>query len=115
MATVRGVSEGMMSAESGYLLGAEGRRLLSTINKKGRLEAFGFFDHGGVFYREHPAAVRSSDYLFSVGTGLIFNWNNSISATIGYGQPIFTAESHKEEYRKKLAHGNGYFNVRIQY
>jgi hemolysin activation/secretion protein len=115
MATVRGVSEGLMSAESGYLLNFEGRRLLGTYRNKGRLEAFGFVDHGGVFYRTHPPEVNGEDFLFSTGLGLNLYWDKYLSATVGYGQPLFTAESHKEEYQSKLKHGNGYFTVRVQF
>ncbi len=114
-ATIRGANEGMMSGESGYLLGLEGRRLLSTLRKKGRLEAFGFFDHGGVFYRYYAEDAYPSDYLFTLGCGLMFSWGKYLSAVGGFGQPIFTAESHQESYKNSLKHGLGYFSTRLQF
>ncbi len=115
MATVRGVTEGLMTGDSGYYLNFEGRRHLFDFCNKGRVEAFGFFDQGGVFYRDRPVNTSSSDFLFSVGAGLNMAWSRYVTATLGYGQPLFTSESHKAEYRDKLRHGNGYFTVRVQY
>jgi hemolysin activation/secretion protein len=115
MATVRGTSEALMSAESGYLLSLEARRFLTETRHKGRLEAFCFFDHGGVFYRQHAPQLVPSDYLFTVGTGLIFNMSKNLSTTVGYGQPLFTAESHQSAFREDLKHGRGYFTVRAMF
>ena len=115
MATVRGVPEGLITGDSGYVLNLEARRQLVNCNNKAGVEAFGFLDHGGVFYREYPVDYHPSDFLFSVGTGLNMNLSRYVTATIGYGQPIFTAESHRNEYRDKLKHGNGYFTLRAQF
>ena len=115
MATVRGAPEGLMTGDSGYLLSLEGRRVLWNWRNRGAVEAFGFFDHGGTFNRVYPVDDYPSDYLFSLGTGLNMNWGRYLSATIGYGQPLFTAESHRADYRDKLRHGNGYFTSRAQF
>jgi hemolysin activation/secretion protein len=114
MATVRGVREGLMSAESGYLLNLEARRMLYQC-RQNRLEAFGFFDHGGVFNRIRPANVESADYLSSLGLGIIFSWNKYFSFIAGYGKPQWTKASHKEEYRKALKNGNGYFTLQATF
>ncbi|MDR2116818.1 MAG: hypothetical protein LBP87_10615 [Planctomycetaceae bacterium] len=114
MATVRGVQEGLMSAESGYLLNLEARRMLYQCKQK-RLEVFGFFDHGGVFNRTHPANIESADYLSSLGLGITFSWNKYFSFTAGYGKPQWTKASHKEEYRKALRNGNGYFTLQAAF
>ncbi|MDR0609497.1 MAG: hypothetical protein LBG58_05260 [Planctomycetaceae bacterium] len=114
MATVRGVREGLMSAESGYLLNLEARRMLYQY-KQNRLEVFGFFDHGGVFNRTHPANIESADYLSSLGLGITFNWNKYFSFTAGYGKPQWIKASHKEEYRKALKNGNGYFALQATF
>ena len=115
MATVRGAPEGLITGDSGYVINLEARRLIGNWNNKAGVEAFTFFDHGGVFYRTYPEEYHPSDYLFSVGTGLNMNLGRYVSATIGYGQPIFTAESHRDDYRDKLRHGNGYFTIRAQF
>ncbi|MDR1141152.1 MAG: hypothetical protein LBL62_05625 [Planctomycetaceae bacterium] len=114
MATVRGVREGLMSAESGYLLNLEARRMLYQY-KQNRWEVFGFFDHGGVFNRIHPANVESADYLSSLGLGITFSWNKYFSFTAGYGKPQWINASHKEEYRKTLKNGNGYFTLQATF
>jgi hemolysin activation/secretion protein len=115
MATVRGVTEGLMTGDTGYFLNLEARRQLFSYRNKIVVEAFGFLDHGGVFYWFYPAAEHPSDFLFSVGSGLNVNFGRYFSSTIGYGQPIFTAESHREQYREKLHYGNGYFTLRAQF
>ncbi len=115
MATVRGIAEGLMTGDSGYYLNFEGRRHLFDVGNKGRIEAFGFFDQGGVFHRDQPVSTSPSDFLFSIGAGLNMTWSRYVTATVGYGEPLFTAESHKDEYREKLRHGNAYFTVRVQY
>jgi hemolysin activation/secretion protein len=113
-ATVRGVQEGLMSGESGYLLSLEARRTLLR-GKNYQLDAFGFFDHGGVFYRGQPANVKSADYLSSLGVGMIFNWSRYFSFTAGYGKPQWINECHKEEYRKTLKNGVGYFTLQAAF
>ena len=115
MATVRGAPEGLMTGDSGYFFNLEGRRQLINLQNKTVVEAFGFFDHGGVFNRVYPVGEQSMDYLSSVGCGLNMNWRRYFSATVGYGQPVFTAASHRIDYREKLQHGNGYFTVRAQF
>ena len=117
MATVRGVPEGLITGDSGYFVNLEGRRLLMNWRNTNKfvVEAFSFFDHGGVFYRDYPDEYHPSDYLFSVGCGLNANLMRCVSATIGYGHPIFTGESHRDEYREKLNNGNVYFTVRAQF
>lgn len=114
MATIRGADEGLMSGDSGYLTSVEARRLLFEMSKEGRIETFGFFDHGTVFYR-NSGDLRCSDSLFSVGGGLIFNYGKYASATIGAGLPIFTNESHQEAYKDVLSEGRGYFTVRLMF
>jgi len=115
MATVRGMPEGLMSGDSGYFFNLEGRRQLVQWQNHATVEAFGFFDHGGVFNRMRPVDAHSMDFLFSVGTGLNMNWRRHLSATLGYGVPIFTAESHRADYKEKLQHGNGYLTIRAQF
>ncbi|MDR1924031.1 MAG: hypothetical protein LBQ66_06625, partial [Planctomycetaceae bacterium] len=125
MATVRGVQEGLMSGDSGYLLSIEGRReiwnnarFLRCCLPSGcepvrreifdtRLEAFGFVDHGGVFYRNYPPSLYSSDYIFSIGFGGILNVGKYVSVTGGFGQPIFTALSHQSDFRRSLKETRG--------
>jgi hemolysin activation/secretion protein len=138
-ATVRGTPEGLMSGDSGYLISAEGRYTIwdgadlslqqcdvkpcesvieqakKSIYQKSKIELFGFIDHGGVFYRDYPPMLRSSDFLSSLGVGVTVTLGKSFSATCGYGQPIFTAESHQNNYKEKLKHGNMFFNARIMY
>ena len=114
MATVRGAPEGLMTGDSGYFFNFEARRQLLQRDKFG-VEAFGFFDHGGTFNRVYPVIYKSADYLSSVGTGLNMNLTRYVSATVGYGKPIFTSSSHRTEYREKLRSGNGYFTVRAQF
>ena len=115
MATVRGTPEGLMTGDSGYVASFEARRRLTEGHHKVGVEAFGFFDHGGVFNRVYPVDDHPSDFLFSIGTGFNINWSRYVTSTIGYGQPLFTAESHREQYREKLRHGNAYFTVRAQF
>jgi len=115
MATVRGAPEGLMTGDSGYFLNLEARRQIVNWQDKAVVEAFGFFDHGGVFNRVYPVGEQSMDFLSSVGGGLNMNWRRYFTATIGYGLPVFTAESHRLDYREKLRHGNGYFTIRAQF
>ena len=115
MATVRGAPEGLMTGDSGYFFNLEGRRQLVNWRNKTVVEAFGFFDHGGVFNRVYPVDERPMDFLFSVGTGLNMVLGQYLSATLGYGQPIFIAESHRADYRDKLRQGNGYVTVHAQF
>jgi len=115
MATVRGAPEGLTTGDSGYFFNLEGRRQLVNWRNKTVVEAFGFFDHGGVFNRVYPVDERPMDFLFSVGTGLNMVLGQYLSATLGYGQPIFIAESHRADYRDKLRQGNGYVTVHAQF
>lgn len=115
MATVRGVEEGLMTGDSGYFVNLEARRMLMNCREKWSLEGFTFFDHGSVFYRNYPPGYHRSDFLFSLGVGLNFTWKRHFSATVGYGEPIFTAESHQENYRESLRDGNAFFTLRVQY
>jgi hemolysin activation/secretion protein len=114
MATIRGVQEGLMSAESGYLLNLEARRLLHQC-KQCRLDVFSFFDHGGVFNRVRPAGIKSADYLSSIGVGFSFSLNRYFSFSGGYGEPLWIDESHKAEYLKTLKHGNAYFTLQATF
>lgn len=138
MATVRGTPEAMMSGDSGYLISAEGRRLVWSGRRAesgnsmrpcdsvasylrrdwkeySKAELFAFFDHGGVFYRKHAVDLRPSDFLFSVGVGSTIQIGKHCMVSGGYGQPIFTAESHLKSYRHLLRHGNAFFNARISF
>ncbi len=119
MATVRGTEEALMSGESGYLMSLEARRLVwnndAPAYKMTRVEAFGFFDHGGVFYQDYPLELHPSDFLFSIGVGGMLSLGKYLSATVGVGQPLFTDESHQEAYRSSLRHARGYFTVRAQF
>ena len=115
MATVRGATEGLMTGDSGYFFNLEARRQLINCRNKVAVEAFSFFDHGGVFNRGYPTDTSPADFLFSLGTGLNINLGRYFSSTVGYGQPVFTAESHREQYREKLRYGNGYFMLRAQF
>jgi hemolysin activation/secretion protein len=115
MATVRGTPEALMSAESGYVLSGELRYLLLTTPLDGRLDIFGFLDHGGIFYRDSPSGMNSSDYLVSVGAGLTFSMGKSLAATIGFGQPLFKEISHQEKFKKELKSGKMFFTIRFQF
>jgi hemolysin activation/secretion protein len=115
MATVRGTPEGLMSAESGYVVSGEIRYLLFRTPLDGRFDVFGFWDHGGVFYRESPSSMDSSDYLMSVGAGVTFIMGKHLAATVGFGQPIFREMSHQERFKKELDHGLVFFTVRLQF
>lgn len=135
-ATVRGTPEALMNGDSGYLVSLEGRylfwtssrhcgqpepckpiaeKLCTDIRKNSRAELFTFLDHGGVFYRKHPGPMRQADFLSSVGLGVMVNVGRHLSFMGGYGQPIFTAESHQMIYRSKLNHGNGFFSARATF
>ncbi|MDR2641620.1 MAG: hypothetical protein LBC74_02375 [Planctomycetaceae bacterium] len=139
MATVRGTPEGLMSGDSGYLISAEGRYTIwddknlplqklrvgpcesvAQITKRAlrrnlKIELFGFIDHSGVFYRDHPPTLHPSDFLSSLGVGGTVLIGRTLSVTCGYGQPIFTAESHQDAYREKLKHGSLFFNAKAVY
>ncbi|MDR1484704.1 MAG: hypothetical protein LBT09_07755 [Planctomycetaceae bacterium] len=139
VSTVRGTPEGLISGDSGYLISAEGRytiwnganlslqkcrvapcesvavRTKKSFCQKTKIELFGFIDHGGVFYRDYPPTLRPSDFLSSLGAGGTIQLGKNLSATCGYGQPIFTAESHQSTYREKLKHGNLFFNAKVTY
>jgi hemolysin activation/secretion protein len=138
-ATVRGTPEGLMSGDSGYLVSAEARRTIwngascslrncevkpcesvtdrtqKLLSGRLKVELFGFIDHGGVFARDYPPSLRPSDFLSSLGVGSIASLGKHLSITFGYGQPIFTAESHQSSYREKLKHGSFFFNARAYY
>ncbi|MCL2743222.1 MAG: hypothetical protein FWE67_05155, partial [Planctomycetaceae bacterium] len=139
MATVRGTPEAMMSGDSGYLVSAEGRYLIwngcgskskyhsqrcdSFVNywkndwkENSKAELFAFFDHGGVFYRKPLAlSTHPSDFLFSIGVGTNILIGRHCAMSCGYGQPLFTAESHLEAYRNLLRHGNAFFTARVMF
>jgi hemolysin activation/secretion protein len=138
-ATVRGTPEGLMSGDSGYLISAEGRYTIwdgadlslqqchvkpcesiaeqtkKSLYQKTKIELFGFIDHGGVFYRDYPPTMHPSDFLSSLGVGGTITLGKNLSATCGYGQPIFTAESHQSNYKEKITHGNMFFSTRVIY
>ena len=121
-ATVRGTPEALMSGDSGYLATLEGRYAVwngsqsaRKFIKNSKIELFTFLDHGGVVYREHSAPMRSADFLSSIGIGLMANLGNHISLMGGFGQPIFTAESHLDVYKDELKHGNAFFSARATF
>jgi hemolysin activation/secretion protein len=138
-ATVRGTPEGLMSGDSGYLISMEGRytiwnstdllsqkchvnpcesvarRTKKHLCQKTKIDLFSFIDHGGVFYRDYPPPMRPSDFLTSLGIGGTITLGKTLSATCGYGQPIFTAESHQDTYKEKIKHGNIFFSARAIY
>ncbi|MDR2706307.1 MAG: hypothetical protein LBC02_11070 [Planctomycetaceae bacterium] len=125
MSTVRGAEESLMSGDSGYVLSLEGRykigrhhELACTTHSKvfqPRLEGFVFFDHGGVFYRDYPPSLYSSDFMFSVGIGGNLNIGKYISFTSGIGQPIFTSLSHQSVFKQSLNNARGYFTAQITF
>ncbi|MDR1479702.1 MAG: hypothetical protein LBJ00_12275 [Planctomycetaceae bacterium] len=139
VATVRGTPEGLMSGDSGYLVSAEARYTIwdgadlslqkcrvkpcesvvkqsqEIMSREFRVDLFSFIDHGGVFYRDYPPTLRPSDFLSSLGVGGTATLGKHLSVTCGYGQPIFTAESHQNSYREKLKHGSFFFNSRVLY
>ncbi|MDR2861917.1 MAG: hypothetical protein LBV07_05160 [Syntrophobacterales bacterium] len=115
MATVRGTPEALMSAESGYVLSGEIRYLLLKTAFDGRFDIFGFLDHGGVFYRDSPSGMNSSDYLMSVGAGVTFIMGKHLAATVGFGQPIFREISHQDSFKRELNHGKAFFTIRLQF
>jgi hemolysin activation/secretion protein len=136
-ATVRGTPEALMNGDSGYLISLEGRYRLAggssnrdcvptpcgsvaenfrtDIRKNSRADLFVFCDHGGVFYRERTAGMRQADFLTSIGLGTMLNVGRHLTFTGGFGQPIFTAESHQTNYRTKLQHGSGFFSARCSF
>jgi len=115
MATVRGAPEALMSAESGYVASGEVRYQILTTPGSGRLDVFGFLDHGGIFYRESPPGMRSDGYLASVGAGLTFMMGRHLAATVGYGQPIFKEMSNQDRFKEELNSGKVFFTVRLQF
>jgi hemolysin activation/secretion protein len=125
MSTVRGVEEGLMNGDSGYLISVEGRYRFGqhkaqgcTVNSRKfqtQLESFVFFDHGGVFYRDYPPSFHSSDFIFSAGIGGNLNIGNCISITAGVGQPIFTKLSHQPAFRESLHTVRGFFTAKITF
>jgi hemolysin activation/secretion protein len=140
MATVRGTPEAMMSGDSGYLISAEGRRLVWSgcrhsksegvvrpcesvahylrrdWKESSKVELFAFFDHGGIFYRTPLSlAPNPSDFLFSIGVGTTIQIGKHCMVSGGYGQPIFTAESHLASYQHLLLHGNAFFTARVSF
>jgi hemolysin activation/secretion protein len=128
MSTVRGVEEGLMSGDSGYLISLEGRYKFGRHNKEQkctdsrksqilqpRFEGFVFFDHGGVFYRDSPPSLRSSDFIFSIGIGGNLNIGKYTSITGGVGQPLFTKLSHQSAFRESLNTPRGYFTAKITF
>jgi hemolysin activation/secretion protein len=114
-----------MSGDSGYVISVEGRYKIGRHKKQicatnfnkfqPRLEGFVFFDHGGVFYRDYPPSLYSSDFIFSVGVGGNLNVGKHISITGGVGQPIFTDLSHQSVFKQSLNNARGYFTAQITF
>jgi hemolysin activation/secretion protein len=134
-ATVRGHDEGLLSGDSGFLVTAEARynlwnnsrlhynpyypvfskhNLKRELCEGSRADAFLFFDNGGVFYRTYPAGSGGYDNLASIGAGTLLTLGKHFSATLGYGQPIFT-DGASEQYRSTMLHGNLFMNVRATF
>jgi hemolysin activation/secretion protein len=90
------------------------RNLQREFCEGSRADIFLFFDNGGVFYRIHPADSGSYDNLASIGTGTLLTLGKHFSATLGYGQPIFT-DGAGEQYRSTMRHGNFFMNVRATF
>ncbi|MDR3110592.1 MAG: hypothetical protein LBU65_13060 [Planctomycetaceae bacterium] len=79
-----------------------------------RADIFLFIDNGGVFYRTYPAGSSSYDNLASAGIGTLLTLGKHLSATLGYGQPIFT-DGASEQYRSKMRNGNFFMNMRATF
>lgn len=111
MATVRGVKEALMSADSGYLIKLEGRHTIYQECNT-RIDAFAFFDHGNIFYRNH-GDIPGSDQLYTIGGGVTGNLGKYLNITAGVGFPLFRNNAHY--YRDELSSPQGYFSVQFRF
>jgi hemolysin activation/secretion protein len=94
--TVRGFSEGLLSGRNGYFMSAELRigRTLEEFQAADpgapNFTGIVFIDHGGALpYR--PGNLKESthdDYLTSVGTGVLFDWNERVTGRLVLAQPL---------------------------
>lgn len=105
-ASVRGFTEGQRGGNRGYLLSAETQFPLLTGADSpipgDRLKGLAFLDHGGAFPTK-PVGLgpNSDDYLTSVGTGLLANFNRYLSGRLTLGIPC---DTHGPNYRQWIFH-----------
>jgi len=110
-ASVRGYSEGLLSARSGYLLSAEWRYALQDPEDyllrhpdAPLLTATVFVDHGGAFpYRPAPLKdVTEDDFLTGAGVGLLFDWKTRVSGRIAVAWPLTNNPTETVEHDPRL-------------
>lgn len=96
LASVRGYSEGLLSGDQGYFVGAELnfplRRILGDASSNlfgGQLRGTAFVDHGGAFpFKGNNQGITKDDFLTSAGFGLLLNFSKTLSGRLEIGFPL---------------------------
>jgi hemolysin activation/secretion protein len=105
LASVRGYSEGLLSGDDGYFVGAEvnfplpftGSEIWGTSLRE-KVKGALFVDHGGAFpYKGSDGGANHRDYLTSGGFGLILNWSQYLTGRIDFGVPFDHREQDQDE------------------
>jgi hemolysin activation/secretion protein len=116
--TVRGFSEGLLIARTGYYLSAE-LRIPIVATEKGllsdqvgdRLDGFLFLEHGGTFpFKGADEGVDSDDFLTGAGFGFMWDLSERVNGRVSFGFPLNDNANEVDE-REPFIHFFVQFNV----
>lgn len=100
--TVRGYTEGLLTADEGAILSAELHFPVpaSLAPERFHVGAFAFLDSGlAIVQRDGHRSVHSDDCLYSIGSGLTFDFANRLSGRLVAGVPLNKPTGYSDDFR----------------
>jgi hemolysin activation/secretion protein len=105
MATVRGYSEGLKIGDDGYFVSLEMHTPMPQWKIFGQalhemVQGVLFVDHGGAFpYKGNDESIDHTDYLTSVGGGMLFQFSQYLGGRVYLGVPLGERENDQDSLR----------------
>jgi hemolysin activation/secretion protein len=105
MATVRGYSEGLKIGDDGYFVSLEMHTPMPEWKVFGQalnemVQGVLFVDHGGAFpYKGNDESIDHTDYLTSVGGGMLFQFSQYLGGRVYLGVPLGERENDQDSIR----------------
>ncbi len=100
--TVRGYSEGLLTADEGVIASAELHFPVpaALVPEKFHVGAFAFLDSGvAIVQRNGNRSVHSDDCLYSIGSGLTFDLGSRFSGRLVAGIPLNKPAGYSGDFR----------------
>jgi hemolysin activation/secretion protein len=84
--TVRGYRENQLVRDNGFVASYEVRKqIYQSESAQHMIQVVGFADYGYAWTYESP---RDSENIYSIGTGLRWQWNKTASAELYWAEPL---------------------------